>query len=138
MEWMIEWGKVLAPIAVALVSIIPAIKANRKKMQESIEAVQRDVKKVQTTLDAHIKEDEANNARNMRYRILRFNDEVCDGKRHSESHYEDILEDCDEYAKFCEANKETFRNHRGGAAMQNVKDTYDKLKAKGVFKLRAS
>ena len=135
MEWMIEWGKVIAPIVIALVGIIPTIIGNRKKTEEKIQSVVNDVKKVQDTLNAHIREDEANNARNMRYRILRFNDEVCDGVKHSESHYEDILEDCDEYAKFCEANKETFRNHRGGAAMQNVKDTYDKLKAKGVFKV---
>lgn len=135
MEWLIEWGKVIAPIVIALVGIIPTIKTNRKKTQESIESVQGDVKKLQTTLDAHIKEDEENNARNRRYRILRFNDEICEGRSHSESHFEDILEDCDEYQKYCEAHKDTFKNHRGGAAMKNIQGTYDSLKAKGKFKI---
>lgn len=136
MEWLIEWGKVIAPIVIALVGIIPTIKTNRKKTQESIEAVQGDLKKLQTTLDAHIKEDEMNNARNRRYRILRFNDEICVGAKHSESHFEDILEDCDAYAKFCDAHKQDFKNHRGEAAVQNVKDTYETLKSSGTFEIK--
>lgn len=136
MNLILEWGKVIAPIAIAALGIIPTIIANRKKTEQSIQEVKGDVKNVQTTLNAHIREDEANNARNMRYRILRFNDEVCDGRiRHSESHFEDILEDCDEYEKFCEAHKQTFKNHRGGAAIKNIQATYDRLKAEGAFKL---
>lgn len=136
MDWMIEWGKVVAPIVIALVGIIPTIIGNRKKTEEKIQSVVNDVKKVQDTLNAHIKEDEENNARNRRYRILRFNDEICEGRlKHSESHFEDILEDCDEYQKYCELHRDTFKNHRGGSAMKNIQNTYDTLKAKGAFKL---
>lgn len=135
MEWLIEWGKVIAPVVIALVGIIPSIISNRKKTEESIQAIVNDVKKVQTTLDKHIKEAEENNARNRRYRILRFNDEIVDKVKHSESYYEDILEDCDEYTKFAESHKDTFKNHRGASAMKNIQDTYDRLKANGEFRV---
>lgn len=114
-----------APILVALVGIIPTLLANRKKLQESLE-------KMQKTMDAHIKEDEDERARNRRYRILRFNDEMVEQRWHSESHFEDILEDIDAYEKYC-AGHPNFRNSRGHVAMEAIKDTYGRMKSNGEF-----
>lgn len=125
MEGIVGILTACAPILVALVGIIPTVISNRKKTQESIE-------KVQKTLDAHIKEDEDEKARNTRYRILRFYDEMCDGRRHSESHFEDILDDIDSYERYCAAHP-AFRNSRGHVAMQNIKDVYGRLKINGGF-----
>ena len=125
MEGIVGILTACAPIFVALVGIIPTVISNRKKTQESIE-------KVQKTLDAHIKEDEDEKARNTRYRILRFYDEMCENRRHSESHFEDILDDIDAYERYCN-NHPNFRNSRGHVAMQNIKDTYGRLKSNGGF-----
>lgn len=114
-----------APILVALVGIIPTLLANRKKLQESL-------KKMQKTMDAHIKNDEDERARNRRYRILRFYDEMCEGSWHSESHFEDILDDIDAYEKYC-ATHPNFRNSRGHVAMEAIKDTYGRMKNNGEF-----
>ena len=114
-----------APILVALVGIIPTIITNRKKTQADIE-------KVQSTLDAHIKEDEAERARNQRYRILRFYDELCEGRLHSESHFEDIIDDCSDYTKYT-ATHPDFKNNRGEIAMSEIEETYRRIKAKGGF-----
>ena len=125
-----------APVLVALVGIIPTIISNRRKTQKSIEssneAIEGRVSKLQTTLDNHIREDEDAKARNQRYRILRFFDEMCEGRRHSESHYEDILDDIDEYEKYCNSHAE-FRNNRGKVAMEAIKATYARIKAGGGF-----
>lgn len=125
-----------APILVALVGIIPTVIANRKKteksLQESREETKAQVAKLQTTLDDHIKEDEDAKARTQRYRILRFYDEMCEGRQHSESHFEDILSDIDDYEHFCDTHP-GFKNSRGRAAMSYIKDTYAKLKAAGRF-----
>lgn len=129
----------IAPIVVALIGLIPIIISNRRKTQESLEQTNKDIKesmsKIQTTLDNHIKENEDSEARNRRYRILRFNDEICEGRSHSESHFEDILEDIDFYELYS-ANHPEFKNSRGGAAMKHIKETYEKLKAKGEFLLQ--
>jgi len=122
------WVSVLTacvPIFVALVGIIPTIISNRKKTQDDIE-------KLQKTLNGHIREDEDDRARNQRYRILRFYDEICEGRRHSESHFEDILDDISAYEKYCKAHKD-FKNSRGAIAMKEIEETYRKIKSKGGF-----
>jgi len=123
-----NWIAVLqacAPILVALVGIIPTIISNRKKTDESIAQVQK-------TLNAHIKEDENEKARNQRYRILRFYDELCEGRRHSESHFEDILDDISDY-KMYSLRHPDFRNSRGTIAMHEIENTYKKVKRNGGF-----
>ena len=119
-----------------VVTVIPTIIANRKKTQESIkqttEAMEKRIDKLQTSYDAHVKDYEAAKASSQRYRILRFYDEVCDNQRHSESHFEDILEDIDEYENYCK-HHEDYRNNRGHVAMEYIKELYGKLKVSGGF-----
>ena len=96
-----------------VVTVIPTIIANRKKTQESIkqttEAMEKRIDKLQTSYDAHVKDYEAAKAASQRYRILRFYDEVCDGCKHSESHFEDILDDIDDYENYCDSHPK-FKN----------------------------
>ena len=133
-----NWLAVLqacVPILVALVGIIPTIVSNRKKTDEALKTTQASIQKLQNTLNAHIKEDENEKARNQRYRILRFYDEVCAGQKHSESHYEDILDDISEYEQYC-ARHPDFKNSRGGIAMQEIEETYKRIKSKGGFLIK--
>ncbi len=136
MEWLVNLLTACAPILVALVGIIPTVISNRKKTQESIkasnEAMEKRMDKMQATLDNHIHEDEDERARNQRYRILRFYDEMCEHRDHSESHFEDILDDIDDYEKYCLSHPE-FRNNRGKVAMEYIKTMYGKIKSSGGF-----
>lgn len=136
MEQVVGILTACAPVLVALVGIIPTVISNRKKTQETLEQNRKETKeqldRVQRTLDNHIKEDEDDKARNQRYRILRFYDEMCEHRRHSESHFEDILDDIDDYEEYCNRHPD-FRNSRGHIAMKNIQATYDKLKANDGF-----
>lgn len=136
MELFVKLLTACAPVLVALVGIIPTVISNGKKTRENIkesqDAAKKDMEKMQATLDAHIREDEDERARNQRYRILRFYDEMCEDREHSESHFEDILNDIDDYEKYCEAHPQ-FRNNRGKVAMAYIKDSYGKIKSKGGF-----
>ena len=134
---------ILAPVLVAAVGIIPTIKSNRKKTEESIKKTEENIKasteatdkridKMQESFDAHVSEYEDAKARSMRLRILRFYDEMCEHRDHSESHFEDILDDIDEYEVYCETHPE-FKNNRGKAAMEYIKAEYPKIKANGGF-----
>lgn len=120
----------------AAIAIIPTIIANRKKTQDSIkansEAAEKRIDKLQSSFDSHVKDYEAAKAASQRYRILRFYDEVCEGRRHSESHFEDILDDIDAYETYCDHHKD-FKNNRGHLAMQYIRDTYSRVKANGGF-----
>lgn len=132
---MQTWVSVLqacVPILVALVGIIPTIISNRKKTDATLKQTQDSIAAMQRTLDAHIKEDDDERARSQRYRILMFYDEMCENKSHSESHFEDILEDIDEYEKYCDLHP-GFKNNRGKVAMEYITEVYKKLKKSGGF-----
>lgn len=60
-----------------------------------------------------------------RYRILRFNDEVKQGIRHTEEHFNQILEDITKYNRYCGDHKD-FPNDKAVLAIKNIRDTYDK------------
>ena len=139
----------LSPAVVALIGIIPAIIANRKKTQQAIDDLKETFekhkkestegcKKIQSILEAHIKENEDTVARDYRYRILCFYDELCDRLRNhseipfSEIHFADIIDDIDNYEAYCKAHPD-FKNNRGAAAMEYIKETYAKLKENGEF-----
>lgn len=126
----------VAPILVALIAILPTIKSNRKKtestFEEAIKKTDARIDKMQATQDKHIREYEDDNARNRRYRILRFYDELCEGRKHSESHFEDILSDIDEYERYCVKHPD-YKNNRGKVAMEYITDCYHRIKAKGGF-----
>ena len=113
------------PLVGTIITVVITAIGNRKKLGQKIDGVE-------AKLNAHIKEEEWTNAKQMRIRILRFYDEICQGKLHSENHFEEILDDVDAYESFCKAHAD-YINNKGEIAMRNIKRTYDKLKKKGAF-----
>ena len=136
MEWLQIVLSFVSSVVVAFIAIIPTIISNRKKTQDSIkegnEATKRQIEAVKSDFDSHVKEYEEVKARSQRYRILRFYDEMCEKRLHSESHFEDILDDIDSYEAYC-AGHPKFRNSRGQAAMEAIKTAYADIKANGGF-----
>lgn len=146
-EWFLEnWPKIaewIVPLAIALTTFLKNANKNQKETQESIkslkETVEKNNKETNDKVDAlnrkfedHIKDNEDEKARQARMRILRFYDELCADVDHSESFYEDILDDCQFYEGYCEKNKE-FKNHRGQAAIEYIDKKYREEKQTGGF-----
>lgn len=140
---MEKWIELLTPIIIAIITIIPTIIANRRKTQQSLKettaaikaevaTAKNEVAAVKQCFDSHVEEFEEAKAKAARFRILRFYDELCEGKKHSESHFEDILDDIDYYEHYCDTHPE-FHNNRGHAAMEYVKEMYKTIKVKGGF-----
>ena len=117
--------KFLGPVIVAAITIIPSIRSNRKKTDDKIDALTK-------KLEDHIKEDEQNSIRQARTRILRFYDEECEGRKHSQNHWEDIIDDVDTYENYVVDNPD-FKNNRGEAAMSYIKESYRINKESGGF-----
>ncbi len=135
--------EVCAPILIALIGIIPTVISNRKKTQMSLNAMMGELRQDSATtnekvdglarqLTDHIREDQENEVRQARVRILRFYDELCEDRLHSESHFEDVLDDISMYKAYCETHKD-FKNSRGEIAMEYIEATYHKVKSKGGF-----
>lgn len=83
-------------------------------------------KEIEKKIDALTEKVDENAAVLSRTHILRFSDEIRNGVIHSSEYWRQQLDDCDTYARFCEAHPD-FRNSYTTAADQHIKDTYDKL-----------
>lgn len=81
------------------------------------------------SLENKVEENEAILART---HILRFNDELYNGIKHTQEYFTQQLEDCDRYDKYCEDHPE-FKNSRTVIATQNIKDTYETLMKEHKF-----
>lgn len=125
---LIEWVKALVPLAVA---IVPVIITTVKSARETRATTAKQIEAVSEKLDAHIKADEWNEMKQRRVRILRFADEVSGGKKYSTEMWDDILDDVDEYEKYCDKHPD-YHNNKGVMAMEFLKIEY--LKMKGAKK----
>lgn len=67
-----------------------------------------------------------------RYRILRFDDEIRHGEKHSKEHFDQIIEDIDKYEDYCRDHPE-FPNSKVVFAIGNIKNVYQKCTDECTF-----
>ena len=67
-----------------------------------------------------------------RYRILRFIDDILHGQKHSKEHFDQILEDVQNYENYCIENPK-FPNNKAVFAIRNIKNVYQKCTDEGSF-----
>jgi hypothetical protein len=80
-----------------------------------------------------MKEDDAEReAKNARFRILRFGDECQQKVLHSQEHFDQIIEDIDAYEAFCDTHP-NFKNNKAVLTIANIKSTYRKRLAANDF-----
>lgn len=65
-----------------------------------------------------------------RTHILRFNDEIMNGMKHSREYWRQQLDDCDTYEEFCRDNP-NFKNSYTEIADKNIKTTFERLMNEG-------
>jgi hypothetical protein len=113
----------MAVIALSIVQISP-IKINPwSKIARSIGKM----------LNAEVMETiEKGEATNKRYRILRFDDEIRHHVKHTEEHFNQILEDLNEYEAYCDSHPH-YMNNKAESAVKNVKQTYEKCRNENSF-----
>lgn len=68
----------------------------------------------------------------MRTHILHFNDELLHEKEHTKEHFDQILEDIDNYEIYCK-DHENYKNNKAVCAIENIKRTYEKRMQKHDF-----
>ena len=77
-------------------------------------------------------EDEEREAKAARRRILRADDEIRIGTKHSKDFFEDVLRDIDYYEEYCDGHPH-FKNKCAESAIRNVAATYDACKSHNNF-----
>lgn len=132
--WLVEYcdkliGGLLALLASSVVVQVSPIKLNpwtwlAKKIGTAINGeVTRQLAEISRKLDAHISEDGKSDAKRARVHILRFADEVLQGKLHSKEHFDEILEDITFYNRYCARHPE-FPNDKATLSIAHIERVY--------------
>jgi arginine decarboxylase-like protein len=67
-----------------------------------------------------------------RYRILRFDDEIRHKVKHTEEHFNQIIEDVDYYEQYCKDHPK-YENSKAVSAIKNIRQTWEKCKNENSF-----
>ena len=86
----------------------------------------RQIAEVDKLLNEHIKTQEEAETTACRRRILRFGDEVMMGVRHSQEHWDNVMEDVDSYYNYCETHP-GYHNSKAKRVMAILTDKYNEL-----------
>lgn len=100
-------------------------KASNKQLMEKLDDLSDKVDKINYKVDQ-------NEAVNCRARLLRFNKELINKEKHTMEEFDQCLEDCDKYEKFCEAHP-GFKNNKAALSIANVERCYQKCQETGDF-----
>lgn len=123
-----------------LVSLVSGIAYLKKHLKEWIQtAVKEDfdllggkVDRLQSEMSMMKEEQEKDKADNARYRILRFNDEVLQGKKHSQEHFNQVLMMISGYEHYATEHP-SYPNGQAVAAIENIKRVYQKCVTENSF-----
>lgn len=96
--------------------VLKAISDLDKKVDERFDTLNAKIDEV----DAKVDERSAVSAR---VRILRFADEMGEGRKHSKDSYDQALSDIDFYEQYCKSHP-TFRNNQTIATVEYIKGNY--------------
>ena len=78
------------------------------------------------------KKQEEYEVKSARVRILRFGDELYQGKKHSKEHFDNILADITTYNDYCRDHPD-FQNERTKITEKQIKDTYQRCLTEHTF-----
>ena len=103
-----------------------------EEIGDKLDAQGKQINSLEEAFDQKAKEDSEKEAKAARRRILRADDEIRMGMKHSKDFFEDVLRDIDAYEEFCDEHPH-FKNRCAESAIRNIAETYDTCKAHNSF-----
>lgn len=101
------------------------IKAFQEEVKSELKDMKADIDTTKAAFEDYKHDRTLKDLNDKRQRILRFSDEIRRKERHSEEMFNSILEDIDEYEKYCDDHPK-YRNNKADFAIANVKRVYQK------------
>lgn len=103
----------------------------KQLMTESSE-MRADIRAIKEEARVHNEENLEERAKSNRSKILRFDDELRIGIRHSYEYFEDILRTVKEYEDYCDSHPK-FKNRQAESAIGHIQDAYDEAHENNTF-----
>lgn len=116
----------------AITSIVTLLLQHRWQKEEKASGLLAEIRSVKTALQIHIDEQAMGEALRARRRIIDFSDECRRGVRHSEEHFESVLDDITGYENYCAKHKD-FENSKCVLSIEMIKDLYKRTKLEDDF-----
>lgn len=116
----------------AFVSILTLFLQHKWQKEEKASGLLAEIRSVKTALQIHIDEQAMGEALRARRRIIDFSDECRRGVRHSEEHFESVLDDITGYENYCSKHKD-FENSKCVLSIEMIKDLYKQTKLEDDF-----
>lgn len=103
----------------------------KQLMTESAE-MRADIRAIKEEARVHNEENLEERAKSNRSKILRFDDELRIGIRHSYEYFEDILRTVKEYEDYCDSHPK-FKNRQAESAIKHIQEAYDEAHENNTF-----
>ena len=94
--------------------------------------MQSDIRTIKEEARKHDEENLEERAKSNRSKILRFDDELRIGIRHSYEYFEDILRTVKEYEDYCDSHPK-FKNRQAESAIKHIQEAYDEAHENNTF-----
>ncbi len=122
-----SWLLQIAPIKVNPWTWLARVigRAMNGELMDKVDNLEKQFKQMQD-------DDAEREAKSARIRILRFGDECQQKILHSQEHFDQIIEDIDQYECYCAAHPE-FKNNKAVLTIANIKETYRRRMAANDF-----
>lgn len=126
------WTALIAMGSAIVVKVLDWALARRSEKRGAIAQLSRKVDSIGSKLDAHIKEDQETKAIAARNRILRADDEILHGVKHSHDFFRSLLLDITAYEQYSQTHPD-FPNEVTRSAEDNIRRVYEKCKRENSF-----
>lgn len=126
------WSKIWKAIGNSLNhGVVSKIEEKFEGIEERVSRIEEAVENIQTdlnTMDEAINDMDSgiklSRAVNYRVRILRFCDELQEGRKHSKDSFDQVMSDITGYCNYCRDNP-TFKNHQTETTIEYIKKAYE-------------
>ena len=103
-----------------------------QKLREESAEMKTAITEIKEEVREHSEQNLEERAKNNRYKILRFDDELRIGIKHSYEYFEDILRTVHEYEDYCD-NHPKFKNRQAESAINHIQSAYDEAHENNSF-----
>ena len=101
-----------------------AKKVTMTEISDKLDAQRKDIDDLKDTFTKMQGIESKEEAKSARRRILKFNDELLRGLKHSKEYFDDILEDVKTYEDYCNSHPD-FENGKTVMADKNIRRCYE-------------
>ena len=125
---ILSGGALVAAVLAFVQFLVTRSDAKAEKNNAILKAIEALSEKL-TGLEKRMDKDSADEARR---NILLFDDELRRGDAHSEESFNQILEDCNYYTRYCRLHPE-YENNKAQSAIGNIQHVYQQVKMEDRF-----